>query len=146
MRTIALACASLLLLGACTTLSPYPFRTGDDVALIDVSTVPSPSFCTNGRFYRLDTNAQKLGVVPAGRHIALMSFVYISGYQEHWSCAPAIGFRPMAGKTYYATTEIADQKCRVEIYREGADNRIGLDLEPTVTAGYCPADPPGGSP
>lgn len=128
-----------LLLSGCVGLQPYPFKQGQSVALVDVGHVPAAWMCTDEGRYSLVPDKQKLAIVPAGKRISVFSFVYIQGYQMNWTCAPGISFTPAAGTRYYGNVEIANQACRMEVYKGGADNRVGLDIDTTIGPGYCPA-------
>lgn len=139
MTRALLSAALVLSLSACS-LAPYKPAPGEPTAVINVKNVPGPSICTDkGRRYSLVPDRNNEAKIPANERLTLYSFVYIAGYNVSWSCMPGIGFTPEAGKAYYGTVESENQRCRYELYRAGADNRIGLDFEPTIAPPHCPA-------
>jgi hypothetical protein len=136
---VAAAVLSTLALTACAP-PPYKARPGEATALINVEHVPNPSICTStGKRFSLVPDKAHEAKIPAGDRLTLLSYIQMAGYNVTWSCMPAIGFKPEAGKAYYGTVETSNQKCRYEVYRAGADNRVGLDLEETITRAYCPS-------
>jgi hypothetical protein len=137
-RAIATALAAAALLAGCASLSPYPFQPGEATAVVNLTDVPSPWFCVGGTNYKFAPDKQQRALVPVGKRIAVNSFVYLSGYQSYWTCTVGMSFVPDADHRYLVNLEMRDQACRLEVYREGADNRIGLDLEPTFDQPYCP--------
>ncbi|MEG3792117.1 hypothetical protein V1318_18525 [Lysobacter sp. CCNWLW3] len=137
-RAIVAGLVAAASLTACSSLSPYPFQPGEPSAVVNLSDVPSPFFCVGGTNYKFVPDKQQRARVPVGKRIAVNSFVYIGGYQSYWTCTAGMSFVPDAGHQYLVNLEMRDQACRLEVYREGADNRVGLDLEPSFDRPYCP--------
>jgi hypothetical protein len=130
----------LLMLPACVTLPPYKAPSKDDpnVAIVDVSRIPSGSICTGGVLYTLGNMKTKDIPVPTNSRAGVYSFVYIAEYQVSYSCQPGISFQPEPGKHYLMNLEIQDQKCNLEVYEKSDANRTGLQLVPKIgPPEYC---------
>jgi len=136
---IAAMGAALFSIG-CASLPPYqaPPKTDPGAAILDLSRIPSGSICTNGVLYAFNNSREKELAVPTGGRIGISSYVMMADYQVTYSCYPGLSFKPEAGKQYLLNVEIEDQKCRLEIYQKGAQNRTGLALVPGVLPPqYC---------
>jgi len=125
--------AALFTIGG-ASLPPYqaPPKTDPGAAILDLSRIPSGSICTNGVLYAFNNSREKELAVPTGGRIGISSYVMMADYQVTYSCYPGLSFKPEAGKQYLLNVEIEDQKCRLEIYQKGAQNRTGLALVPGV--------------
>jgi hypothetical protein len=121
----------------CASLPAYTFQPGEITATVNLKGVPAPSFCAGGTMYKFTPDKQGRAHVPVGKRIDVNSFVYLSGYQQYWTCHAGMSFVPEASLSYLVNLEMRDQACRVEIYREGASNRTGLDLEPSFGRPSC---------
>lgn len=133
------ACAATLALSGCG-LAPYRPTPGEATAIIDVRNVPAPLICNSqGQRFSLTPDKDHKARIPAGAPLMLGSVKQIYGYNVTWTCMPTIGLTPEPNQSYYGVVESANQACRYEVYRAGADNRVGLALEPTLDTGRCPA-------
>lgn len=138
LRATVAALAAAAALSGCAGLPLYTFKPGEPSAEVNLTGIPSPSFCVAGTAYRFaaDKKTQR-APIPVGQRVAVRSFVYLSGYQQYWTCNAGMSFIPEAGRGYLVNLEMRNQACRLEVYREGAANRIGLDLEPTFNRPSC---------
>lgn len=137
-HSLLLAMAGAMLLSGCSSLPRYVPPSADlPQATVDVSLLPQPSVCVAGKLYSANKGPDGRISVPAtGARVAIHSFVYIDDYNVSYSCYPGISFRPEEGAGYTTRVEIEDQKCRLEVYREGAKNRVGLDLVESIGPPY----------
>lgn len=138
-KGLILSISSTLVLIGCASLPPYvPPAAGEASAIVDVSRMHADSICTKGVFYSVTKPKDGKLLVPASGRVALYSYIQIAGYNVNYTCLPGISFQPESGQSYLLNLEIMDQKCRLEIYREGAKNRVGLDVVPSAGPGnYC---------
>lgn len=135
-----LAAAALVgMLSACVGLPPYKAPpAGPETATVDVSRMNASSICTDGTLYSVGRVKDGRLTVPTTSRVALYSWVYISDYDTSYSCMPGVSFKPEAGGSYLMNLELESKGCRVEVYRQGADNRIGLDVEASAAPPqYC---------
>jgi hypothetical protein len=129
----------LLALSGCASLPKYQAPDSDvPQAELDLTDIDSPTVCVGGKLYDVEKGPDNRISVPSERRVAVFSWVYMKLGNTSYSCMPGISFRPEEGRAYYFRQELANESCRVEVYRKGGDNRIGLDLEPTIgPAAYC---------
>lgn len=131
-RTLGVLCG-MALMTACSSLPRYqPPPAGPDVAMVDLSRINANAICTGGELYDIGPVEDNMLPVPTDSRVALYGWVYISDYYASYSCMPGISFQPEPGVTYLMNLELESKSCRAEVYRTGADNRVGLDVVPSV--------------
>lgn len=141
MRSL-IALAMLALLGGCASPLPkfQPPPAGPLTATVDVSRADTQgsiyAVCVGDKTYSVDAPADHRIVVPTTGRVAFGSFLSLAdfrgNYQVRYTCNSAVSFVPLAGLTYLLNIEFNGAGCRLEVYREGGHNRIGLDIEPTA--------------
>lgn len=133
---IALLCTAL---AACAGFPPYLGPApGLPTARIDLQRAHADTLCVGGKLYSLTAPQPKVLVVPAVGRVGLYSFASIADYNVTYTCMPGISFKPVPDETYLLNFENDSKACHLEVYHEGAANRIGLDVEPSVgNPAYC---------
>ena len=132
-KTPLLAALAAATLSGCVSFPPYvPPAAGEPSAIIDTSRVNASLLCSNGTLYSVKAPKDNKLTVPADRRIAVYSALTLVDYNVTYSCSPGLSFKPVSGVSYLLNLEVENQVCRIEVYREGAKNRTGLDLEWTV--------------
>ena len=139
--SLTVAALAACVASGCSSLPRYAGpAAGEPTAIVDTSRVQPTMICTNGTLYQVGPARDNRLAIPTSSRVALYHFVYIDDYNVSYTCNPGISFQPVNGLTYLFNLEIEDQKCRVEIYREGESNRTGLGLEWSVRPPqYCQA-------
>lgn len=140
-KSFVLAAIAAATLCGCVSLPPYfAPPAGEQTAIVDTSRVKPTAICTNGTLYSVSAPRDNRLVVPTNTRVALYSFVQLADYNVTYTCNPGISFKPANGVSYLLNLEIEDQKCRMEVYKQGGSNRTGLDVEASVGAAqYCQA-------
>lgn len=134
--------ATAVVLGAflsgCTTFyQPAPRTTLVPVRLLDPGT---PSICIDGQHMGLSetTNGTVRRVlVPAGKRITLHSGVYKNNGVVSAGCSVGVSLIPEAGTRLVLQTNLAGQRCFVNIVREDATTATGVAPEPTLARPQC---------
>jgi len=135
LKILPIAVLAAATLSGCVSFPPYPGpAAGEPTAIVDTSRVKPTTICTNGTLYTVKAPRDNKLVIPATGRVGLYSFVQLYDYNVTYTCDPGVSFKPANGVSYLLNMEIEDQKCRLEVYREGGKNRTGLDLEMSIGA------------
>jgi hypothetical protein len=134
-KTVLTLSLYVAILTSCAT--PYKPMQGESHAKINLNDLNNPWMCLYGKTYSLDSDKNGYATIPANTRVTIGNNHVIAGYNVTYSCYPAISFVPKVNNKYYANFELRNERCMVEVYREGAPNRIGLKVEPSIEAPLC---------
>jgi hypothetical protein len=132
-KSLLAATIAAATLSGCVSLPPYVApAAGEPTAIVDTSRVQPTSICSNGTLYSVKAPRDNKLVVPANGRVAIYTWVELYDYNVTYSCGPGVSFQPAKGASYLLNLQIEDQKCLMEVYRQGGQNRTGLDIEPSA--------------
>jgi hypothetical protein len=126
---------TLNLLTACSTLPVYEAEQAQEISELNVVLVGDSWVCFDSTQFILKHADGGYATIPSGRKITIGNYHKWDGYGSvYYSCNPSLSFVPKAGERYFLNREIKKDKCFLEIYREGANNRVGLEKVESVGA------------
>lgn len=129
--------SSAVWLMSCAFIPTYKLSENQNYSRVNLKELSNAWVCVNKKKYGLKKEDDGYAKVPSDVRLTIGSIHSWSGYNITYSCEPSVSFVPVGGQKYYINWAIREERCYVEVYREGAQNRVGLDIVDTISGYRC---------